>query len=187
MRKNARLWLAIASFSIGLICWGCTMASSPVVPEVAADETLERAARPIVSGGQQLPIEAQVAIGDRIIYLEVARTAEQQRIGLMNRESLGPQCGMVFPFEPPRPVRFWMKNVAISLDMIFMREGTIRAIEASVPPCDGDPCPLYGPPREPIDRVIELAGGRAAELGLVVGDRLEIQPLAANAPEPPCP
>jgi len=192
-RILGRTWLrlAIASFSVVLVGWGCATALQPPlpdVPDVVASETIER---PLESkadtGAQHLPIEAQATIGDREIYLEVAKTPQQQQIGLMFRQRVGPQCGMVFPFEPARPVRFWMQNVPISLDMIFLRADEVRAIEANVPPCDRDPCPLYGPQREPVDRVVELAGGRAAELGLVVGDRLEIQPLTGDTSALPCP
>lgn len=173
-KSKVRLGLAIASFALALTFWGCAIASQPLASVADA-------------GGQQLPVEAQVTIGEREIYLEVAKTPRQQQIGLMFRQQVGPQCGMVFPFEPARPVRFWMQNVPIALDMIFLRAGEIRAIEADVPPCDREPCPLYGPPQDPVDRVIELAGGRAAELGLSVGDRLEIRPLTADAATLPCP
>ncbi len=172
------VWVGLAALT--LACWGCGAAP----PQAAGEEALISQAP---TGGQILPVEATVAIGSQVIYLEVARTPGQQQIGLMFRQFVGSQCGMLFPFDPPRPVGFWMKNVPIFLDMVFLRDGVVREIAADVPPCMQEPCPLYGP-REPIDRVIELAGGRAAELGLAVGDRLTIQPLAeAESNETPCP
>lgn len=119
-------------------------------------------------------IEAEVIINDQKIGLEVAKTPEQQALGLMYRTSLDDNRGMLFSFDPPRPTRFWMKNCLINLDMIFLREGIVQAIFADVPPCKTDPCPNYGP-EGLIDQVIEIRGGRAKELGLKVGDPLPIQ------------
>lgn len=139
-------------------------------------------------GGQLLPIEAYLFVGDRTdepILLEIARTPEQQALGLMNRdrETLPDNQGMLFPFQTPRPAQFWMKNVRFSLDMLFVRRGQIKAIATDVPPCIIEPCPIYGPDT-PVDGVIELAGGQAAALNLQPGDRVTIEllenPIQAN-------
>ncbi|NJO42595.1 MAG: DUF192 domain-containing protein [Cyanobacteria bacterium CRU_2_1] len=124
--------------------------------------------------GQMLSISAEAIVGNQVIQLEVARTPQEQAMGLMFRSVLPDDRGMLFPFEPPRSVNFWMKNVPVALDMVFLRDGEVKAIAASVPPCDTNPCPTYGP-QTPIDQVIELRSGRAAELGLEVGDRVEIR------------
>jgi len=124
--------------------------------------------------GQQLPVTAQVRLGRESIKLEVARTPQQQAMGLMYRDKLAPNRGMLFPLDPPRRPSFWMKNVEIPLDMIFVKDGTIRAIAQEVPPCQTSPCPTYGPDTL-IDHVIELQGGRAKELGLKVGDSVSIK------------
>jgi len=110
-------------------------------------------------------------LGDRAIGLEVAKTPQEQAIGLMFRTELPDDRGMLFPIEPARNVRFWMRNVQIELDMIFLREGIVQAIIPNVPPCFSETCPNYGPD-VPVDGVIELKGGRAAQLGLKVGDRI---------------
>jgi uncharacterized membrane protein (UPF0127 family) len=91
---------------------------------------------------------------------------------------------MLFAFVPPQRVSFWMKNTLIPLDMVFLREGQVKAITANVPPCRTEPCPSY-PSGVAIDQVIELRGGRAAELGLKVGDRVNIrfnEPIATPTP-----
>lgn len=93
----------------------------------------------------------------------------------MNRTSLASDRGMLFPFNPPRPAQFWMKNTLIPLDMLFLRNGVIKSIAKNVPPCKADPCPTYGSPNEEIDQVIELRGGSALQLGLKVGDRVSVQ------------
>lgn len=124
--------------------------------------------------GQLLPIEAQARMGNEIVELEVTRTPRQKALGLMYRDSLAANHGMLFSFDPPQLVGFWMKNVKIPLDMVFLREGEIKAIEANVPPCHQLPCPTYSPAII-IDQVIELRGGRAAELGLQPGEHVTIE------------
>ncbi|PSB39718.1 hypothetical protein C7B67_29305 [filamentous cyanobacterium Phorm 6] len=124
-----------------------------------------------VDMGQILPISVNTILGDRALGLEVAQTPQEQATGLMFRTELPDDRGMLFPIAPARNVRFWMRNVLIELDMVFLREGIVQAIIPNVPPCFSDTCPNYGPD-VPVDGVIELKGGRAAQLGLKVGDRI---------------
>lgn len=149
---------------------------SPALPVANTDVNgiLASQSPAATASGQVLPISARARIGDRAIELEVAKTPEQQAMGLMYRTSLADDRGMLFELKPARWVNFWMKNCRISLDMIFVRDGVVKAIQAQAPPCTADPCPTYGPDT-PVDRVIELRGGRAAELGVKVGSRIEIE------------
>jgi uncharacterized protein len=102
--------------------------------------------------------------------VEVARSAGEQELGLMNRETLAPDRGMIFPYDPPQAASFWMKNTLIPLDMVFIRaDGTIARIEANTAPLSLDPVPSG----EPIGAVLELAGGRAAELGITAGAKVD--------------
>jgi hypothetical protein len=101
--------------------------------------------------------------------VELAATPEQQERGLMFRESLAPDRGMLFPFDPPRPASFWMRNTLIPLDMIFIRpDGRIARIAANTVPLSLEPVAV----QEPMAAVLELAGGRSAELGIRQGDRV---------------
>ena len=127
-----------------------------------------------IKSSQRLPITAETKINNQKIELEVAATKKEQDTGLMYRTSLRNNRGMLFKFTSAQKVSFWMKNCKISLDMIFLRDGVVEAIEVSAPPCTADPCPTYGP-NTAVDRAIELRGGRAAELGVKVGDRIEIE------------
>jgi uncharacterized membrane protein (UPF0127 family) len=72
---------------------------------------------------------------------------------------------------------FWMKNVSIPLDMIFLKDGIVKAVLLNVPPCAVDPCPVYGP-NTMVNQVIELAGGRAKELGVKEGDKIKIESIS---------
>jgi uncharacterized membrane protein (UPF0127 family) len=104
-----------------------------------------------------------------VFTVEIARTANQQELGLMNRRSLAPDAGMLFPFDPPRPASFWMRNTLIPLDMIFIRpNGAIARIAANTVPMSETPVAVP----EPMTAVLEIAGGRAAQLGISEGDRV---------------
>ena len=102
--------------------------------------------------------------------VEVARTPQEQATGLMNRSTLAPDRGMIFPFEAPRPASFWMKNTLIPLDILFIRaDGTIANVEANTVPLSLDNVNSAGS----VAAVLEIPGGRAAELGIAAGDRVD--------------
>ncbi|MEC4805190.1 MAG: DUF192 domain-containing protein [Jaaginema sp. PMC 1079.18] len=124
---------------------------------------------------QLLPVTATTQLGGENIELEVTQTPEQQALGLMfrDRDSLPDDLGMLFSFDPARKVNFWMYNVKIPLDMVFLYQGEVVEVLSNVPPCEAMPCDTYGP-EALVDRVIELRGGLAIELGIAVGDRVEI-------------
>lgn len=130
---------------------------------------LERSA----AGLEQIPVAVRTAGGQEHRFtVEVARTPEEQQQGLMNRPSLAPDRGMIFPHDPPRMASFWMKNTLIPLDIIFIRpDGTIVNIAENTVPLSLEPVPSL----EPVAAVLELAGGRTAELGIRAGDRVEWQ------------
>ena len=88
----------------------------------------------------------------------------------MFRTKLGPNEGMVFPIDPPRGASFWMKNTVIPLDIIFIApDGRISNISANAVPYDLSPRVSIGP----VKGILELVGGRAAELGIAPGDKVE--------------
>lgn len=121
------------------------------------------------AGLEQIPLTIQSSTGKHHFTVEVARTAEQQAQGLMFRQSLAPDRGMIFPYETPTDVSFWMKNTLIPLDMVFVRpNGTVARVAENTVPMSLDPVPSL----EPVSAVIEIAGGRAAELRIKEGDRV---------------
>lgn len=115
-----------------------------------------------------------IASGEKThrFMVEVARTPQQQQTGMMNRNSLAPDRGMLFPYNTPQTVSFWMKNTLIPLDLIFIAPGgKILRIEENAVPYSLDQIPSGGP----IEAVLELAGGRSAELKLKPGDQVDWQ------------
>ena len=119
------------------------------------------------SGLREVPLTIRSATGEHRFTVEVAATPEQQARGLMYRRSLADGRGMIFPYDPPQPVGFWMKNTLIPLDIIFIRaDGRIAQIAANTVPHSLEPVASG----EPVATVLEIRGGRAAELGIRAGD-----------------
>ncbi len=112
--------------------------------------------------------------GGRRFAAEIADTSLRQARGYMRRAGIGPDEAMVFVFQALGVRTFWMKNVLVPLDMIWMDE-TFRIvhIDHAVPPCRADPCSSYGTIRA-TRYVLEVAGGIARAEELAVGDRLQI-------------
>jgi hypothetical protein len=118
------------------------------------------------SGLQEVPLTIRSRNGVHKFTVEIAATPEQQERGLMFRKSIAGDRGMIFPYDPPQDVAFWMKNTLIPLDIIFVRaDGTIARITKAEAM---DLTPL--PAGEPVSAVLEIRGGRAAELGIREGD-----------------
>jgi len=118
--------------------------------------------------------EPQVVLNGQRFTVELAQTQEQQALGLMFRDQLEDDRGMLFIFPREAPRSFWMKNTRIPLD-IFYFDGELRLVSVSenTPPCRTARCPSY-PSTGPARYVLELNAGKAAELGVKPGDRLEL-------------
>lgn len=112
-----------------------------------------------------------------LIQAELADTALKRAEGLMFREHLDDDRGMLFIFGDAQPWTFWMKNTKIPLDIIWMDgKKTIIHIERNVPICtrQDDGCPQYHS-EEGALYVLELGGGRAAALQLQRGMKLSFK------------
>jgi uncharacterized membrane protein (UPF0127 family) len=121
------------------------------------------------AGLEQVKLTIHSATGAHLFVVEVARTGEEQARGLMFRRTLPPDRGMIFPYDPPQSVAFWMRNTLIPLDMIFIRaDGRIARI-ATAKPLDETPVPAG----EEVAAVLEIAGGRARQLDVRPGDRVD--------------
>lgn len=144
--------------------------SRPGESAPAAAPSAERAVHPL-SGLQIVPLTVTHDGRRHVFAVEVARTQAEQGRGLMFRTAMGPNEGMLFPFSPPRDgVAFWMKNTVIPLDIIFIgTNGRILNIAAMTQPYSLDQVPAAGTTAA----VLELNGGRAAELGIGPGDKVE--------------
>jgi len=106
--------------------------------------------------------------------VELAQTQEKQALGLMFRDSLPDDHGMLFIF--PREARrsFWMKNCRIPLDIFYFDSNlALVSVSENTPPCRTQRCPSY-PSEGPARYVLELNAGKAAQLGIKTGDVMEL-------------
>ena len=110
----------------------------------------------------------EVVIDGRVtIAVEVAQSAQEQARGLGGRSSLSKGRGMLFPFNAAKPRVFWMKGMLIPLDILWIREGKIVAIDANVAPPRSHEAPAIL--SHVADLVLEVPAGFAQEVGIRIG------------------
>jgi uncharacterized protein len=124
----------------------------------------------VVSPSSMMPLSISMAGKVHRFNVEVANTAEEQAQGLMFRTRIAPDGGMIFPMTPPRAASFWMKNCPASQDWFFIRaDGSIARLVENTNPYSLEPIGVD----EPVAAVLEIAGGRAAELGITDNAKVE--------------
>ena len=155
------LTMLLAGLALALAA--CSTQAAPPAPEAAS------AAVHPVSGLDIIPLTITQNGKTHRFRVEVARTPAEQAQGLMFRTELGPDEGMIFPSATPQFRSFWMRNTVIPLDLLFIgADGFVSNIAANAVPYSEDSIPSAGP----VVAVLELAGGRAAELGITAGARV---------------
>ena len=123
----------------------------------------------------------RMTLGKKTYTLEIAAKEEDRGRGLMFRDSMADDHGMIFVFTEDQPQKFWMKNTRIPLDIVFVESGgkivSIRRMEAYV---------KKGTPSDkPAKYAIELNGGQADAAGMKTGDTLQIPEAVKNAKAEP--
>jgi len=166
-RGVKRRWLAAHIF-LAFLCVGAPSAFASSAPIDAAQiETWQRA-----------PLHIKGGSGDTAFHVEIAADAYTQRHGLMDRETLSKDSGMLFLFGMDARRSFWMHNTLIPLDMIFIdAQGTIVAIHENAEPRSNE----IISPVEFAASVLEINGGLVRTLGIRVGDTVEHPALTAVA------
>jgi uncharacterized membrane protein (UPF0127 family) len=110
------------------------------------------------------------AKGDFAFNVEIADTNEKRNRGLMFRDHLAADAGMLFDYHQEQLASFWMQNTLIPLDMIFIgADGVVKTIHVNAQPMDTTSIPS----QVPVRFVLEVAGGRSVEIGLKPGDRMD--------------
>lgn len=142
----------------------------PILVAGACDNAPSSAGGTPQTGLRTIPLK----IGSRDFTLEVADTEPTRNIGMMFRDSVSNDHGMLFVFATNRPLGFYMKNCRISLDILFLDDTmkvvaikTMLAYDMRSVGCES-PCKY----------AIELGAGVASEIGVKVGDKLAIPPEA---------
>lgn len=155
MMRRHRILTAIAGVAL-LITAGCS--ASPAQQNGSTDHA--------VADNSGLATARLTITEGNVVHrftVELARTEAEQARGLMFRTELAPDRGMLFPYSPPQPVAFWMKDTLIPLDMIFIRaDGSIDRIAENTVPESMEPVASGGA----IAAVLEVAGGTAARLNI---------------------
>jgi uncharacterized membrane protein (UPF0127 family) len=117
-----------------------------------------------------------VELNGRRFAVEIAADDESRARGLMFRDSMPADHGMLFVFERPEPQAFWMRNTRIPLDILYFdAQRRLVSVAAGVPPCTTQQCPSY-PSAAPAQFTLELNAGLARELGAKRGDELRLDP-----------
>lgn len=160
MNPRAVIYAALAALA----------ACSPMSADAGQKSAATAPGRHPVSGLEIVPLTIVSANARHAFRVEVARTGAEQEKGLMFRTAMGADEGMIFPMEPARQASFWMKNTVIALDLVFIGpDRRIESIAANAVPYSLSPIGSKGS----VSAVLELNGGRAAQLGLAPGDKVE--------------
>jgi uncharacterized membrane protein (UPF0127 family) len=107
--------------------------------------------------------------------IEVAADDAARARGLMFRDNMAEDHGMLFLFDDAQPRAFWMKNTHIPLDILFFdQDYRLVSVQQRVPPCRSDPCATY-PSTGPAKYVLELNSGMTDKLGVKPGDTLTVK------------
>jgi uncharacterized membrane protein (UPF0127 family) len=118
--------------------------------------------------------EPSVELKGQRFQIEVADTEAARERGLMFRDSMPADHGMLFLFERPAEQSFWMKNTHIPLDILYFDQNyKLVSVQQRVPPCRSDPCAVY-PSMGMAQYVLELNAGVADKLGVKPGDALKV-------------
>ena len=145
-------------------------ACSPVAAGDTAASASASASEPQVHplpGLAVIPLRVVTATGEHRFRVEVAASSAQQEKGLMFRNAMGADEGMIFPMIPARPAAFWMRNTVIGLDIIFIgADHKVLNIAANAVPYDETALPSKGDAAA----VLELNAGRAEQIGMKPGD-----------------
>ncbi len=132
-----------------------------------------------VDFGELVPLTIVSEGAEHVFSVERAITLDQQARGMMFRETMDPDAGMIFEFDKPKIATIWMKNTAIPLDILFVRSnGKILKIEHMA-----QPYKLRSASSEAvIAAVVELQGGRSRDLGIKPGDLIKHEFFGTSTP-----
>ena len=157
--RNAGRTAVLAAAMVAPMLSGACRAETP--PSVAA--------APAAPVAVTEPLSIDTTRGTVAFKVEIADSDAEREQGLMYRTSLAPDAGMLFIWDRAAPRAFWMRNTYIPLDILYIgANGRVLSIAAMAQPFDETPIPSRGEAKA----VLELAGGRAAELGIDLGDQV---------------
>ncbi|MFZ4606285.1 MAG: DUF192 domain-containing protein [Caulobacter sp.] len=158
MRNVGRTAVLAAAMLAPMLSGACRAETPPAV-----------AATPAVNAVVTEPLTIDTVQGTVAFKVEIADSDAEREQGLMYRTTLPADGGMLFIWDRAAPRAFWMRNTYIPLDILYIgANGRIISIAANAQPFDETPIPSRGDAKA----VLELAGGRAAQLGIDLGDQV---------------
>lgn len=120
------------------------------------------------------PGTARIKLPDgTLVTTGLAQTAEEQRKGLSGRESLAQNEGLLFLYDVPQEPSFWMKDMLISIDILWINDETVVGFEENAQPQE-PPRTIYTPKTD-VDKVLEVPAGFVSTHQIKVGDMLDIE------------
>ena len=109
------------------------------------------------------------------LSVEIADSMSKRSLGLMFRKNLPENQGMLFIYNKKGSYRIWMKNCFIHLDIIWLnQEKKIIEMKENAPPCQKDPCPIYGS-HDDVLYILETSSGTIKRQGLSLGSKIRFQ------------
>lgn len=118
---------------------------------------------------------AKALINNNSFELTVVRTPKEMEIGLSETDSLPQNKGMLFVFKNPDYYSFWMKNMKISIDIIYINKDKIVTIFSNVKPPQPNESPIIYRPDEPSDKVLEINAGLSEKYNFKKGDNVILE------------
>lgn len=122
---------------------------------------------------------AKITINNHTFELKVAKSGQEKEIGLSETNSLPENQGMLFIFDKPDYYSFWMKNMKIPIDIIYINNDQIVSIENNAQPAkNSDENPIIYTPTEPSDKVLEINAGLSEKYSFKKGDKVKYENLS---------
>jgi hypothetical protein len=172
-KQRKILFFVLYGLGTLFIVWFVYALVAPYVTPLSVEGEDERVE---VSQVRTVDASSQIKINDYKFSVEIADSEQEVRRGLMFVEKLHENEGMLFKFSDYREGPFWMKNVLIDLDILFINsEGKVVDIQ-TMKPCkykDSSKCKLYYPDK-PYKYALEINGGAANKKGISIGDKAEL-------------
>lgn len=160
LRNAGRIAVLAAALAVPMLSGACRAETPPAAPSAPVAITVA----PVTE-----PLTIDTAQGSVAFRVEIADSDAEREQGLMYRTTLAPDAGMLFVWDRAAPRAFWMKNTYIPLDIIYIgANGRVISIAAMTEPFSEAPIPSHGDAKA----VLEIAGGRAAALGIDLGDQV---------------
>lgn len=143
------------------------LAATPALAQIPRQDPKSCKGQPEIKPLEPLSVRTDKGVAR--FQVEIADSEMEREYGLMCRRALAADRGMLFLFPRATPQMFWMRNTLIPLDIIYIgADGRVVSISRNVQPLDESGAPSSGPAKF----VLELAAGRAAQIGLLPGDRV---------------